>query len=52
MIDYTDDSHPRKSDWEMWRLPLFDIKNPAAILFEVIRVHLARAIYDNKISRI
>jgi len=34
-IEYTDDPHPRNSYWEMWGLPLFDIKDPAAILFEV-----------------
>ena len=34
-IEYTDDPHPRNAYWEMWGLPLFDIKDPAAILFEV-----------------
>jgi len=34
-IEYTDDPHPRNSYWEMWGLPLFDIKDPAAILFEI-----------------
>ena len=34
-IEYTDDPHPRNSYWEMWGLPLFDIKDPAAILFEL-----------------
>jgi ribulose-bisphosphate carboxylase small chain len=34
-IEYTDDPHPRNCYWEMWGLPLFDIKDPAAILFEI-----------------
>ena len=34
-VEYTDDPHPRNSYWEMWGLPLFDIKDPAAILFEI-----------------
>ena len=34
-IEFTDDPHPRNAYWEMWGLPLFDIKDPAAILFEV-----------------
>jgi len=34
-IEFTDDPHPRNSYWEMWGLPLFDIKDPAAILFEI-----------------
>ena len=25
-IEYTDDIHPRNSYWEMWGLPMFDIK--------------------------
>jgi ribulose-bisphosphate carboxylase small chain len=25
-IEYTDDPHPRNSYWEMWGLPMFDIK--------------------------
>jgi ribulose-bisphosphate carboxylase small chain len=34
-IEHTDDPHPRNSYWEMWGLPLFDIKDAAAILFEI-----------------
>ena len=34
-IEFTDDPHPRNSYWEMWGLPLFDVSDPAAILFEL-----------------
>jgi ribulose-bisphosphate carboxylase small chain len=34
-VEYTDDPHPRNSYWEMWGLPLFGIKDAAAIMFEV-----------------
>ena len=34
-IEYTDDPHPRNAYWEMWGLPLLDIEDPAAILFEL-----------------
>ena len=34
-VEYTDDPHPRNSYWEMWGLPLFDLKDPAAVLFEI-----------------
>lgn len=34
-IEFTDDPHPRNSYWEMWDLPMFDLKDPAAILFEI-----------------
>jgi ribulose-bisphosphate carboxylase small chain len=31
-IEYTDDPHPRNVYWDMFGLPLFDIKDPAAIM--------------------
>jgi len=34
-IEYTDDPHPRSSIWEMWNLPMFDVVDPDAVLFEV-----------------
>jgi ribulose-bisphosphate carboxylase small chain len=48
-IEYTDDPHPRNSYWEMWGLPLFDIKDPAAILFEVNMCRKAKPNYYVKI---
>ena len=24
-VEYTDDPHPRNSDWEMWGMPIFDL---------------------------
>jgi len=34
-IEWTDDPHPRNSYWELWGLPLFDCKDPAAVMFEL-----------------
>jgi ribulose-bisphosphate carboxylase small chain len=34
-VEYTDDPHPRNCYWEMWGLPLFDMPDPASILFEL-----------------
>ncbi|HUK21243.1 MAG TPA: ribulose bisphosphate carboxylase small subunit [Gemmatimonadales bacterium] len=34
-IEHTDDPHPRNSYWEMWGLPMFDLKDPAAIMLEL-----------------
>jgi ribulose-bisphosphate carboxylase small chain len=34
-IEYTDDPHPRNSYWSLWGLPLFDVQDPAAVLFEI-----------------
>ena len=34
-VEYTDDPHPRNVYWDMWGLPMFTIKDGAAVLFEV-----------------
>ena len=34
-VEYTDDPHPRNVYWEMWGLPMFDLKDPAGVLLEV-----------------
>jgi ribulose-bisphosphate carboxylase small chain len=34
-IEYTDDPHPRNPYWEMWGLPLFDVPDSSAILYEL-----------------
>ena len=34
-IEYTDDPHPRNCYWEMWGLPLFDLPDASAILYEL-----------------
>ncbi|MFP5020068.1 ribulose bisphosphate carboxylase small subunit [Pseudonocardia phyllosphaerae] len=34
-VEFTDDPHPRNVYWEMWGLPMFDLKDPAGVLQEV-----------------
>ncbi|GAA4378726.1 ribulose bisphosphate carboxylase small subunit [Actinomadura verrucosospora] len=34
-VEFTDDPHPRNSYWEMWGLPMFDLTDPAGVLYEV-----------------
>ena len=34
-VEFTDDPHPRNSYWEMWGLPMFDVKDSSAILYEI-----------------
>ena len=34
-IEYTDDPHPRNSYWEMFGVPMFDIRDAAGILTEL-----------------
>jgi ribulose-bisphosphate carboxylase small chain len=34
-VEFTDDPHPRNSYWEMWGLPMFDLRDAAGVLMEV-----------------
>lgn len=34
-VEYTDDPHPRNTYWEMFGMPMFDLKDPAGIMMEV-----------------
>jgi ribulose-bisphosphate carboxylase small chain len=34
-VEFTDDPHPRNTYWEMWGPPMFDLKDPAAVMQEV-----------------
>ena len=49
-IEYTDDPHPRNAYWEMWGIPLFDVKDPAAILFEINMARKAKPNYYVKVA--
>ncbi len=48
-VEYTDDPHPRNTYWEMWGLPMFDQKDPAAILYEI---NECRKAYPNHYIRL
>ena len=34
-VEYTDDPHPRNTYWEMFGMPMFDLKDAAGILLEI-----------------
>ena len=34
-VEYTDDPHPRNTYWEMYGMPMFDLKDPAGILLQI-----------------
>lgn len=34
-IEYTDDPHPRNSYWEMFGLPMFDVRDAAGVMAEL-----------------
>ena len=34
-VEYTDDPHPRNTYWEMFGMPMFDMKDPAGVVMEI-----------------
>ena len=34
-VEYTDDPHPRNTFWEMYGMPMFDLKDAAGVLMEL-----------------
>ena len=34
-LEYTDDPHPRNTYWEMFGMPLFELRDPAALMAEL-----------------
>jgi ribulose-bisphosphate carboxylase small chain len=34
-VEYTDDPHPRNTYWEMFGIPMFDLKDAAGVLMEL-----------------
>jgi len=45
-IEFTDDPHPRNTYWEMWGHPMFDLKDAAAVMYELAecrKVHKGRS---------
>jgi ribulose-bisphosphate carboxylase small chain len=43
-VEYTDDPHPRNTYWEMWGMPMFDLKDAAGAMIEV---NECRKVYPN-----
>jgi ribulose-bisphosphate carboxylase small chain len=48
-IEYTDDPHPRNTYWEMFGLPMFDLRDAAGILLEI---NTARKTFPNHYIRV
>jgi ribulose-bisphosphate carboxylase small chain len=47
-IEFTDDPHPRNSFWEMWGLPMFDLRDAAGVLMEL---NECRKVYGDRYIR-
>jgi ribulose-bisphosphate carboxylase small chain len=48
-VEFSDDPHPRNAYWDMWGLPMFDVSDPAALLYEV---NECRKAYPNHYVRV
>lgn len=44
-VEFTDDPHPRNTYWDMWGLPMFDLRDPAGVLLEVNACRKAKPNY-------
>ena len=42
-IEFTDDPHPRNTYWDMWGLPMFDIRDAAGVMMELAACRKAYA---------
>nr|YP_001293519.1 ribulose-1,5-bisphosphate carboxylase/oxygenase small subunit [Rhodomonas salina]ABO70741.1 ribulose-1,5-bisphosphate carboxylase/oxygenase small subunit [Rhodomonas salina]BDA98971.1 ribulose-1 5-bisphosphate carboxylase/oxygenase [Rhodomonas sp. NIES-2332] len=49
-VEWTDDPHPRNSYWELWGLPLFGVKDAAAVMFEVNACRKSKPNYYVKVN--
>jgi ribulose-bisphosphate carboxylase small chain len=49
LIEYSDDPHPRNVYWEMWGLPLFDLKDAVAVMEEI---QVCRRTFPNHYIRV
>jgi ribulose-bisphosphate carboxylase small chain len=45
-IEYTDNPHPRNCYWEMWGLPMFELRDPDAALWELEQVAKVKTVGD------
>jgi ribulose-bisphosphate carboxylase small chain len=48
-IEFTDDPHPRNTYWDMWGLPMFDLRDAGGVMMELKK---CREIYGDRYIRI
>jgi ribulose-bisphosphate carboxylase small chain len=48
-LEFTDDPHPRNTYWEMWGMPMFDIRDAGAVMMELAE---CRKVYGERYIRI
>ncbi|HEY8539017.1 MAG TPA: ribulose bisphosphate carboxylase small subunit [Steroidobacteraceae bacterium] len=48
-LEYTDDPHPRNTYWEMWGLPMFEVRDAVGVMYEL---YACRKTHPNKYIRV
>jgi len=48
-LEFTDDPHPRNTYWDMWGLPMFDLRDAAGVMQELAE---CRKHYDDRYIRL
>ena len=49
-VEYTNDPHPRNIYWEMWGMPMFDLRDPAGVMEEINACRAAFAEHYVRVS--
>jgi ribulose-bisphosphate carboxylase small chain len=49
-VEYTDDPHPRNTYWDMWGLPMFELRDPVGVMEEVQACREARPNHYVRVS--
>ncbi|MFX1676995.1 ribulose bisphosphate carboxylase small subunit [Paraburkholderia sp. A2WS-5] len=49
-VEFTDDPHPRNAYWEMWGLPMFDLRDAAGVMLEVDACRKAKPSHYVKVN--
>jgi len=48
-IEHTDDAHPRNTYWEMWGMPMFDLRDAAGLMSELAE---CRKAFDDRYIKV
>lgn len=49
-VEYTDDPHPRNTYWEMWGMPMFDLRDAAGVMQEIRECRAEKPAYYVRVN--